>query len=668
MKNSNIIGLIFNTFYLNELLDHERLIRNKQLLKIVKTTENKHKHTSLLSITRYIESKGSRLINLWYNNANYKAPHKLDINISCVEKYDNETIILGDFFKLAIHFYDVKTHSIVRVLGHGANTKNNIRVSKTKRTSKTSLDGEKSAANDYSYGKIESVTVISKDTVVGFDSEGHNIIIWDVNKGRVVKVIHEQAAISIFNNRTGHICIQTKVTIRYYDINDYSSYEHELPKHVSFWIREIFYISYDYLLIQYSNKRYGRCVLFQLQESTFIKVNQILDSCITLPPLVISDDKFIYVSENEPHVLLVYNFEVKNESIPLYRDEYRYLQITSYELFNENTLIFCNSLNEIRMLDLHSRTCKKVLYSLSTCWKIISINDSVITIYTDQGKQITNNHIQIWKAREFNLYPVLCANDIVIDLITLNKYTSAVLTERGIEIWNILTKKRVKYITEYYNLTSITKINSHLFACSDYLTVKGQMLYIYDRSLNPICEMNKGYISYLLANIDYRRIAYIKEDSKLCIFDTKVLKETKLISIKGIVDAHISNLEVVTDDKLALFVEGTVYIIDWKQGLITVSIDVNDGVSDYYYRLMRLQSNELILFGDELAVLNCNTQKISTLDFAMDENSFEHFTTYNKYLLRMDGLASIFNHFEYELLKANCLLLMRLLSNDVKFI
>jgi hypothetical protein len=148
--------------------------------------------------------------------------------------------------------------------------------------------------------------------------------------------------------------------------------------------------------------------------------------------------------------------------------------------------------------------------------------------------------------------------------------------EKGIEIWNIATQKLEKYINrKLYSLTKIDKINSFLFACIYFAEGEGDTLYLYDyRKDKCLREIRKGFNTDLLANLDGRYIAYFGKNFQVCIYDTKELKEGKIIMVpKALNMNNACDLAVISRDKVA-FLEGSgiVYIIDWKKGMIEYSV------------------------------------------------------------------------------------------------
>jgi hypothetical protein len=90
----------------------------------------------------------------------------------------------------------------------------------------------------------------------------------------------------------------------------------------------------------------------------------------------------------------------------------------------------------------------------------------------------------------------------------------------------------------------------------------------------------------LLANLDGRYIAYIGEDFKVSVYDTKELKVERAIklSITEDDDVWAEDLAVVSKDRIALLTDsGLVYIVNWKKRKMEYSVDVK--ITTTYNRL-----------------------------------------------------------------------------------
>jgi hypothetical protein len=134
----------------------------------------------------------------------------------------------------------------------------------------------------------------------------------------------------------------------------------------------------------------------------------------------------------------------------------------------------------------------------------------------------------------------------------------AALVINGIEIWNTSTRKRIKFINfEDYTYTALHRVNSYLFACADYYEGNGEYLSLYDyrQGDSPIYEIDKGYVSTMMVSIDGRHIAYIIDEGRVAVFDTKTLQEVKRIELPDYEEdeTDYEGLEIVSKDKLAVY-------------------------------------------------------------------------------------------------------------------
>jgi hypothetical protein len=627
MKNLNMIGIVFNNFYLNELIHQKGTLRNKELLKIVKTIQERSKRISMISFAPGADDEDfraeSRLVSLWYENARYDNLHRPELVIASAEKYDDNTLILGDEYKLAIHFYDLKTHSVTKVFS-------------------ATVEGlEKSSRPGYSmnnegreyYGGIGTILVINKDTVAGIHHNGKNgciIVIWDIKKGEVVKVIHEPSTTSYCTGDKGEVYyMPAKGVIRYLNLMNGDTRDYTIHENESNFINRVYYLTKKYLLLQYSNKQAHKMMLYELLSDNLKMVRE--KEGEVFRPLVINDNEFIYVAGN--HDMLVYNFTEGRDTLPFkfdkdddYSGDKEY-ETTDYIKHKETDIISTNDIFEIRFWDICNRKCKRVIPSTFPCWMIVSYtDDSFITL----SEPHSHSYLQVWNIKELDLYPVLLNNYFIYDFVILNKNIIAVLTEEGIEIWDINTQKLVRYFPrDMYSLTRIDRINPHLFVCSFYSDGEGDTLYLYDyRKENCIREIDKGFNSNLLAILDDRYIAYIGEDMKIVVYDTKELKVEKMImSPLSEDDIYDWDLTIVSKDRVALLTDSSlVYIIDWKKGKLEYSVDtkikLNESKHFYCFHLYYFDENMLLLIGnDDRVRLDTTTKSMTIVDAKGDGSS-----------------------------------------------
>jgi WD40 repeat protein len=250
-------------------------------------------------------------------------------------------------------------------------------------------------------------------------------------------------------------------------------------------------------------------------------------------PVALNETEFAYIGEKLTKKINVYNFIENKKSTPFVIEECEgeNSPIISYIKYNNNMLsISGENKNEIRIWDIATRFCKRILNPLLPCTKLIPLGDSFISITSDEVYPKPSSFIQIWKMKELDLYPVLFCNDYVYDVVVMNRSIIAILTQGGIEIWNLPSRRRIRgYFDE--GLTLIYRINSFVFVCNDCnYEDRGEFLYLYDyRERQRIEEIDKGYLSDVMINIDGRYIAYESDDNKICIYDTKYLKEEKTI-------------------------------------------------------------------------------------------------------------------------------------------
>jgi hypothetical protein len=654
MKNLNILGLLFQNFYLNELINQKAILRNKEMLKIVKKTEESHKQISMLSFPPGDEDVcgNSRLLSIWYKNARYDNLHQLHPHIASVEKYDDNTLILGDSYKLAIHFYDLRTHKVTKVLG--AIVEGSIKRSHDLREDET--------VKAFSDGKINNIIIIDRNTVAGIHINWRTIIVWNVQKGEVVKVITEQLTLLLSTGENGEVYyIPTRGTIRCLNLKDNINNDYRMQGSYSNNINEMYYLNSKYLIFHYSLKRDNKILLCELLDGTYTVVKEI-EGKITLKPLLINDNEFIYVG-GENHILS-YNFMEGKKTLPfkLDKDDYnedRDCYATSYMRYKDADLLSTHDVCEIRIWDILTRSLKRIISSPLPCRVIITRNDG--SFITKFNRDERHSYLQIWKERELELYPVLNSSYLIYDFVILNKHIVAILTEKGIEIWNIYTMKLVRHFPqdEFYQLTHIEKINSSVFACYYYFEALGDILSLYDyRKDESILEIHKGYDSDMLANLDGRYIAYLTDPFKLCVYDTRSLKEEKIIEISiADEDCYPESLAVVSRERVALSEDrGIIYIINWKKGVVEYSIDYTKKCGLKYCKLHYLDEDLLLLrVKKSYVVLNAANSSITNIVVKEEGLLFSYLTDYKKYLYRGKRMKLI-NDWEYKLVVSNELL------------
>jgi hypothetical protein len=224
-----------------------------------------------------------------------------------------------------------------------------------------------------------------------------------------------------------------------------------------------------------------------------------------------------------------------------------------------------------------------------------------------------------------------------------------------------------------YCLTKIDKINSFVFACSHFAEGDGDLLYIYDYRKDSFREIIKGYDSDLLANLDGRYIAYIKDDLEVCVYDTKELKEEKVIKVlkNEEEDIYADGLAVVSKDRIALLANSEfVYIINWKKGMMEYSISSNlktigCNATSCWYSIYYLDENLLLLRGyDDYMVLNTMTKSMNPTDVKNEGTLFHYLSNYKKYLYRVS--RRVIDVQEYEILNSNKMLALTSQTNEMK--
>jgi hypothetical protein len=93
---------------------------------------------------------------------------------------------------------------------------------------------------------------------------------------------------------------------------------------------------------------------------------------VALTPLNISPNEFIYVDEKDSRFIKAYNHKQLKSTLPFGHNEKHYInndtdsKVTAYTLF-QTDLISNDSEFQIRLWDLSSRSCKRILNSFLTC-------------------------------------------------------------------------------------------------------------------------------------------------------------------------------------------------------------------------------------------------------------------------------------------------------------
>jgi WD40 repeat protein len=398
MKNLNIIGLITNNFSLNELINLRESVKSGNLLKIIKNTEERYKNVKLISFVRSGEkvSGESRVISLWYENARYDDIFKLETPIACMKKYDDRTLIFSDGKKAALYLYDLRHNKVVKAFGYSQSEANNLGVNDNTDPNHELNDGDDVMAN----GKIDNIIVIDSDTVCGIDLVRHNIIFWSISKGITVNIIHDPD-LRIYCSGGSKLYLAVNGGIRCYNLNDYSK-EHKLINNNSYAINGLWYISDNYLLFHST----GETTLFEFKED-YAKVKKITQSMPILNPLIIGQEEFIFALKFTS-VIHAYNFKKVMETKPFAEEiddlndpEAKDINLTSYAKMGEYDLITSNNSYEIRIWDIPTRKCKRVLASPLYCYDIITASNSFITIMGEYG------HLHIWKLNELDLHSAL---------------------------------------------------------------------------------------------------------------------------------------------------------------------------------------------------------------------------------------------------------------------
>jgi hypothetical protein len=222
------------------------------------------------------------------------------------------------------------------------------------------------------------------------------IVIWDIHNEVVVKIIDEQSSISYCTGEIGEVLyLLANGVIRYINLRDNDMKDYKIEGFEPNSINQIFYFTSKYLLLSYSYKQNDNMLLYALTSESYINVKQ-NEGNITLKPLVFNDNEFIYLGD-EYLYLSAYNFIEGKDTIPFKIDMDDYYEdseydITSYVKYKETDIISTNSAFEIRLWDILTRNCKRVLPPALSCWIVVPLTDSFITVSSD-------NYLQIFKTK-----------------------------------------------------------------------------------------------------------------------------------------------------------------------------------------------------------------------------------------------------------------------------
>jgi WD40 repeat protein len=677
MKNSNILSVVLNNFYLNDLIEYKEQVRNKELLNLVMKTTARHKKINMISFTRYEDDSGngSRLISLWYEKTDYRNLHKLGSDLTCAEKYEEKTLILAS--SSGIQFYDLNTHTVINELKFPAPE------NRHEMYEDADSDNERNSFQE-NEPKIESIVVVNSNTVVGIDSNNKRCIIWDVQSKSVSRVIYEPGSPSFCLGPKGIYMLSNK-TVRYYNLTGTSTgdfKEFKIPDSEITYGNELYYINDKHLLIDNGiNKIESKNILYQLGNSSYRRFRVLQEGKILLKPLAINDEEFIYIHQEDPHIMAVYNFKEDKIALPFKvdKDEDEEIAITDFTRNGDNDLLSCSSTYEIRLWDISTRYCKQILSSPYACWRVIPTSEGFLTISRVHIfiTEIGFNFLQLWKLKEFDLYPVLYTGHTILDMVILEYGFIAVLLMQGIEIWNIYTKKLVKCFDceDWYGLTKIDKINSRLFVCSDCFDSDGQKLMIYDYKKNEPHVVDKQFASDLFASIDGCHIAFIGQGSRVSIYDTLKLKLVRLIELPNVDDFSNFNRLMMLNNHLILHAEYNIYIIDWEKGAIINTFDFprkkTKKKTACSYTIRPLDDNLVLLVnGDVLSVLDISTKSQVSVEVEVInvDSNLVRLIGYDKYLCCTDDGVRLFDETEYRSLMSNKVLSMAYKTNEIKYL
>jgi hypothetical protein len=282
-----------------------------------------------------------------------------------------------------------------------------------------------------------------------------------------------------------------------------------------------------------------------------------------------------------------------------------------------------------------------------------------------------NWFVQDWTSGELQLYPVLQAPGLVIDFVILKKYMLAVLSQIGIDIWNICTQKSIKsYPTPpSCRLSKIERINSSMFSCWCNYERNKSSLCIYDyRKDTCMKEINEGCIFCLSANLDGRYIAYINDKLEVCIYDTKSLREERTVMLDFKKSSTPVNLVVVSSDRLALLMkEGVIYIINLKNSTVEYTID-GTNIAFICKGMCYLDNNLLVLRGDqELAVFNTSDRSFKKIELNEGDYLGNYLVDFDKYIYKNKKTMKVINAEDYKCLARNKILEVAYQYNEIKY-
>jgi WD40 repeat protein len=656
MKNVNIMGIILNNFYLNELLKQKQSVRNHQLLTVVNNTEEKYKRISMISFPHCPGERvtQTRLISLWYDNTRYSNLHKLSIDVSCVEKYDENTLLMCDYYKPMIYIYDLGINAVRKVLTYEGDTG----FTHWRRKQDRKIFSMIQETMDES-----CIIVIDAERVALINLSGHIVIVWNIASEIVVKVIDHPGLMSFSHDGKGGLYTIAKRSsaIDYHNLQDYNKLTYSLTGKTNYQeARKIHYISDSSILVEYCVLE--ECVLFELRENIFIKNKLIQTGQLTIRPLLISDSVFIYINRSHHYEIGAYNFKEQINELPftVEKDDDIDIRISSY-IMRGSKLITCNSDYEIRIWDIPTRHCERIICSALPCLNLIALDNAIIALSMDKRKY---DYLQIWKNEELDLYPVLCMKQFIYEAIILSENILAVLMVNSLEIWNIRDNRLIRhYDEEEDHRTRIFRINRYLFACSDYYEGNGEMLYIYDyRKEACIKAINKEYVSDQLASLDDRHIAYIVSENRICIFDTKGLKEVITINLLDPDDVStIQCLMAMSPQRLAVHSEENLYIINWQKGAIDYSIEIG-GCSN----IVRIDDISLLIYDNpRCEIMNTDSRVTTLVETKMAQ--FTQLNDYSKLLYKDDYYFNILDPIDYQKLALNDVLIMTDRADEILY-
>jgi hypothetical protein len=114
-------------------------------------------------------------------------------------------------------------------------------------------------------------------------------------------------------------------------------------------------------------------LIYKLIGDVYVKMSE-KEGWVHLKPLIINDSEFIYTLRE--CYMSVYNFIDGKDSFPFKTDKDDYtgdhaLSVTSYITYKKTDLISTYDAFEIRIWDILTRCCKRVLSSAMSCWLVL---------------------------------------------------------------------------------------------------------------------------------------------------------------------------------------------------------------------------------------------------------------------------------------------------------